>query len=89
MNSRRLSEFKDIINWLKRIGVSMSMKSWDKKTIKKIFYCKDPKGEIVSTPYWEKAGVIEHMEEILFPDTWEKLYEKGYRMIEVRSKEVI
>jgi hypothetical protein len=29
------------------------------------------------------------MEEILFPDTWEKLYEKGYRMIEVRSKEVI
>ena len=52
------------------------------KQVQKIFYCEDPKGKIVSTPYWEKAGVIEHMEEIMFPDTWKMLHENGYKMIE-------
>lgn len=65
-----------------------------RRPTKKIFYCEDPKGKVVSTPYWNREGVIEHMEEILFPDTWEKLHEKGYKMIETKifgrsSKEVI
>ena len=51
----------------------------------KIFYCENPAGIIVSTPYWEKAGVIEHMEEIEFPDTWKTLLKKGYKMIELEG----
>lgn len=50
-----------------------------------IFYCVDKKGRIVSDPYWEKQDVVMHMEEILFPLSWKKLYDKGYR---IKNKEL-
>ena len=53
---------------------------------KKIYWVGEANTNLIHTdPYWEKSMAIMHIEETLFPDTWEKLYKLGLR---IKSKEI-
>ena len=50
------------------------------KLEQKVYFGLDPNRNIVTEPYWEKRGVIQHIEETEFPLEWRQLYRKGYRI---------